>query len=267
MRSRSAVRHKPLSLLIESVEQAEELANELPDEFYLLAEKFWPGPLTIIVRAAPRLPLKVTANSGNIAVRMPDSAVALAVVRALKCPITATSANLAGCGGVHDGRRRGGADGRTRATAGGWRHDAAHGADDNRKSYGKRTMVPAARGSDYAGGDRGPAGRSMTAGSRRGWLRPGRIAAVAAGRLRLLFCMECARIVAQSGRDEAQTADAIVVFGAAEYFGKPSPVYRARLDHAFDLYERKLAPVVITTGGSGGEQQLYRRLGGARLPD
>ena len=55
-----------------------------------------PGPLTIIVRAAPRLPLKVTANSGNIAVRMPDSAVALAVVRALKCPITATSANLAG---------------------------------------------------------------------------------------------------------------------------------------------------------------------------
>lgn len=89
-------RHKPLSLLIESVEQAEELAHELPDEFYLLADKFWPGPLTIIVRAAPRLPLKVTANSGNIAVRMPDSAVALAVVRALKCPITATSANLAG---------------------------------------------------------------------------------------------------------------------------------------------------------------------------
>jgi tRNA threonylcarbamoyl adenosine modification protein (Sua5/YciO/YrdC/YwlC family) len=89
-------RHKPLSLLIESVEQAEELAHELPDEFYLLAEKFWPGPLTIIVPAAPRLPLKVTANSGNIAVRMPDSAIALALVRALKCPITATSANLAG---------------------------------------------------------------------------------------------------------------------------------------------------------------------------
>jgi len=89
-------RHKPLSLLIESVEQAEELAHELPDEFQMLAEKFWPGPLTIIVKAAPRLPLKVTANSGNIAVRMPDSAVALAVVRALKCPITATSANLAG---------------------------------------------------------------------------------------------------------------------------------------------------------------------------
>lgn len=89
-------RHKPLSLLIESVDQAEELANDLPDEFHLLAEKFWPGPLTMIVRAAPRLPLKVTANSGNIAVRMPSSPAALAVVRALKCPITATAANLAG---------------------------------------------------------------------------------------------------------------------------------------------------------------------------
>jgi uncharacterized SAM-binding protein YcdF (DUF218 family) len=62
--------------------------------------------------------------------------------------------------------------------------------------------------------------------------------------------------VEQAGRDEAHPADAIVVFGAAEYFGKPSPVYRARLDHAFDLYERKLAPVVITTGGSGGEQKF-----------
>lgn len=89
-------RNKPLSLLIESVEQAEELAHELPDEFYLLAEKFWPGPLTIIVKAAPRLPLKVTANSGNIAVRMPQSAVAMAVLRALNCPVTATSANLRG---------------------------------------------------------------------------------------------------------------------------------------------------------------------------
>lgn len=89
-------RHKPLSLLIESVEQAEELANALPDEFHLLAERFWPGPLTIIVKAAPRLPLKVTANSGNIAVRMPESAVAMAVLRSLRCPVTATSANLAG---------------------------------------------------------------------------------------------------------------------------------------------------------------------------
>src|ERR1700685_2977219 len=52
-------RHKPLSLLIESEEQAEELARPLPDEFYQLARRFWPGPLTIIVKAASRLPLKV----------------------------------------------------------------------------------------------------------------------------------------------------------------------------------------------------------------
>ena len=89
-------KHKPLSLLIASVAQAYEVARDVDVSFDRLADKFWPGPLTIIVRAAPRLPLKVTANSGNIAVRMPDSAVALAVVRALKCPITATSANLAG---------------------------------------------------------------------------------------------------------------------------------------------------------------------------
>ena len=96
----------------------------------------------------------------------------------------------------------------------------------------------------------------MTAGASRGWLRPGRIAAVLLAAYVGYFACSCVRIMAQSTRDEAQAADAIVVFGAAEYFGKPSPVYRARLDHAFDLYERKLAPVVITTGGSGGEQQF-----------
>jgi len=53
--------------------------------------------------------------------------------------------------------------------------------------------------------------------------------------------------------DEARPADAIVVFGAAEYNGTPSPVLKARLDHAFDLEERGLAPVVITTGGKGGD--------------
>ena len=96
----------------------------------------------------------------------------------------------------------------------------------------------------------------MTVGSRRWWLRPGGIAAALLAAYACYFAWTCVRIVAQAGRDEAQAADAIVVFGAAEYFGKPSPVYRARLDHAFDLYERKLAPVVITTGGSGGEQRF-----------
>jgi len=62
-------RHKPLSLLIESVDQAEELAKSLTEEFYALARKFWPGPLTIIVKAGSRLPLKVTANTGHVSQR------------------------------------------------------------------------------------------------------------------------------------------------------------------------------------------------------
>jgi tRNA threonylcarbamoyl adenosine modification protein (Sua5/YciO/YrdC/YwlC family) len=93
---KSRSRHKPLSLLIGSVEQAEEMARPLPEEFGALARKFWPGPLTIIVKASSRLPLKVTANTGNVALRIPNSQIPLAVVQAAQIPITATSANLSG---------------------------------------------------------------------------------------------------------------------------------------------------------------------------
>ena len=57
-------------------------------------------------------------------------------------------------------------------------------------------------------------------------------------------------IVREGALQEVHPADAIVVFGAAEYSGRPSPVLRARLDHAFDLFEKGIAPVVITTGGA-----------------
>lgn len=93
---KSRSRHKPLSLLIDGVDQAEELAKPLPEEFYKLARRFWPGPLTLIVAAASRLPLKVTANTGNVALRVPAAKIPLAVVRAAGVPITATSANLSG---------------------------------------------------------------------------------------------------------------------------------------------------------------------------
>ncbi|MBS1853236.1 MAG: threonylcarbamoyl-AMP synthase [Acidobacteria bacterium] len=93
---KSRSRHKPLSLLIESVDQAEELAQSLPEEFRALATRFWPGPLTIIVKASSRLPLKVTANTGNVALRVPNAKIPLAVVQAAAIPITATSANLSG---------------------------------------------------------------------------------------------------------------------------------------------------------------------------
>jgi tRNA threonylcarbamoyl adenosine modification protein (Sua5/YciO/YrdC/YwlC family) len=89
-------RHKPLSLIVSSPDQAEELAATIPDEFHILTEKLWPGPLTIIVKAAPRLPLKVTANTGNIAVRLPATPIAVAIAKAAGSPITSTSASLTG---------------------------------------------------------------------------------------------------------------------------------------------------------------------------
>ena len=57
-----------------------------------------------------------------------------------------------------------------------------------------------------------------------------------------------------AGQDQAAPSDAIGVFGAAEYDGRPSPVYRARLDHAQDLFDRGIAPLIITMGGNGGDQ-------------
>lgn len=57
----------------------------------------------------------------------------------------------------------------------------------------------------------------------------------------------------QSYRDEARPADIIIVLGAAEYRGRPSPVLKARLDHALELWERGLAPRILTTGGAGGD--------------
>ena len=93
---KSRSRHKPLSLLIESVEQAEYLARPLPDIFYEITEKWWPGPLTIIVKASSRLPLKVTANTGNVALRLPSAKIPVEIIRAAGVPITATSANISG---------------------------------------------------------------------------------------------------------------------------------------------------------------------------
>src|ERR1700686_4387512 len=60
-------------------------------------------------------------------------------------------------------------------------------------------------------------------------------------------------IAHEGSLQELHHADAIVVFGAAEYAGRPSPVLRARLDHAFDLFRQGIAPVVITTGGAAAD--------------
>ncbi|MGD0347197.1 MAG: YdcF family protein [Terracidiphilus sp.] len=57
-----------------------------------------------------------------------------------------------------------------------------------------------------------------------------------------------------AGLDQAAPSDAIAVLGAAEYDGQPSPAFRARLDHAHDLYSRGIAPLIIVLGGAGGDQ-------------
>ena len=71
-------------------------------------------------------------------------------------------------------------------------------------------------------------------------------------------------VIVVGARDQAAPANAIVVLGAAQYEGHPSPVLRARLDHALELYQRSLAPLVIVTGGTGAgdttsEAQVGRR--------
>jgi uncharacterized SAM-binding protein YcdF (DUF218 family) len=77
--------------------------------------------------------------------------------------------------------------------------------------------------------------------------------AVVVSALLLYVAFLSVRIQQQSVREEARPADVILVLGAAEYHGRPSPVLRARLDHALILYQRQLAPRIMTTGGAGGD--------------
>ena len=151
---KSRSRHKPLSLLIADVDQAEQLAQPLPEEFYALARRFWPGPLTIIVKASSRLPLKVTANTGNVALRVPKAPIPLAVVQAAQIPITATSANLSGeseCTtalAVRDQLQDRICDHRR------WRHVAARSGFDHHRSHRRRSpLAHHARRRDPGPGD------------------------------------------------------------------------------------------------------------------
>jgi len=84
------------------------------------------------------------------------------------------------------------------------------------------------------------------------WLHPVLLFLLAvAGALVSFLGVTGMRIVRAAGESPVRNADAIVIFGAAEYAGHPSPVYRARLDHGYELFEKGMAPVVITTGGAG----------------
>ena len=84
----------------------------------------------------------------------------------------------------------------------------------------------------------------------RWWVR---LLILLVGTVVLFLLVTIVRIVETGERQEIHPADAIVVFGAAEYSGHPSPVLRARLDHALDLFNLGVAPVVITTGGAASD--------------
>jgi uncharacterized SAM-binding protein YcdF (DUF218 family) len=78
-----------------------------------------------------------------------------------------------------------------------------------------------------------------------------RILTVAVVTVFALWLISATAVLVWSSRDEARPAQAIVVLGAAQYAGKPSPVLRARLDHALELWNRHLASLLILTGGTG----------------
>jgi uncharacterized SAM-binding protein YcdF (DUF218 family) len=78
-----------------------------------------------------------------------------------------------------------------------------------------------------------------------------RLLTVAVAAIFLIWLASVSAVLMWSSRDEARPAQAIVVLGAAQYAGKPSPVLRARLDHALDLWNRHLASLLILTGGTG----------------
>ena len=85
---------RPLPLLVASLDQAADLALDPPRLFFTLAEKFWPGPLTLIVPASRLVPFKVTANTGKVGLRWPRAPLAVAMIGAADRPLTGTSANV-----------------------------------------------------------------------------------------------------------------------------------------------------------------------------
>ena len=85
---------RALPLLVSSLDQAVDLASDPPRLFFTLAEKFWPGPLTLVVRASQEVPLKVTANTGRVGLRWPRAPIVIELIEAAKRPLTGTSANL-----------------------------------------------------------------------------------------------------------------------------------------------------------------------------
>jgi L-threonylcarbamoyladenylate synthase len=87
---------RSLPLLVSDLFMAEDLTREVTVRFQLLARHFWPGPLTVIVPASEKVPLKVTGNTGRLALRQPRTRVVCSLLEKLDQPLIGTSANLSG---------------------------------------------------------------------------------------------------------------------------------------------------------------------------
>ncbi|HXE65325.1 MAG TPA: L-threonylcarbamoyladenylate synthase [Bryobacteraceae bacterium] len=88
--------HRPLPIFVRDAMMVEELVREVTPRFQVLARRFWPGPLTIIMTASPTLPLRATGNTGRLAVRHAKSRLVDELLTRLNQPLIATSANLSG---------------------------------------------------------------------------------------------------------------------------------------------------------------------------
>lgn len=88
--------HRALPILVRDTLMVEEYAREISPRFNVLARKFWPGPLTIIMPASAKMPLRATGNTGRLAVRQAQCRVADELIARLNQPIIATSANISG---------------------------------------------------------------------------------------------------------------------------------------------------------------------------
>jgi L-threonylcarbamoyladenylate synthase len=88
--------NRSLPILVSDTMMVEELSKQVPDSFRILARRFWPGPLAMILRASARLPLRATGNTGRLAVRQSSSLVVQGLIDRLGHPLIATSANISG---------------------------------------------------------------------------------------------------------------------------------------------------------------------------
>ncbi len=87
---------KPVSLVVSDLTMAREMATAIPPIFESIAHQFWPGPLTIVLKAAPSLPAELQSPEGSVGIRWPDHPWLRALIEGAGFPLTATSANLTG---------------------------------------------------------------------------------------------------------------------------------------------------------------------------